>query len=89
MGFVLVGGTIMLMGVVWKKVSAETTKMRLGAECAGGKVDLKGRGHVSNTLIEKNIMRVTLVKGTGGMEVVSMDVCTGHVMGSLELETDK
>ena len=89
MGFVLMGGTVMLMGVVWKKVGAETAKMKIAAECAGGKVDLKGHGQVVNTLIDKNIMRVTLKKGAGSLETVSIDLCAGKLMGALELETDK
>ena len=87
MGFLLIGGTILLMAVVWKKVASDTAKLH--GECAGGKIDLKGHGQLVNTLTDGHIIRITFKKQPGSTEIVSVDLCAGKLLGSLSVETDK
>lgn len=88
MGFLLIGGTVLLMAVVWKKVSQEEAKTQESAKCEGGKLDLMGRGKIVNQLIDKDIIRITLKKSSGQQETVSAQLCTGKILGSLVIESD-
>ncbi len=87
-GFLLIGGTVLLMAVVWKKVSMEDAKARTSAECVGGKLDLTRRGKIVNQLIDNDIIRITLKKPSGQQETVSAQLCSGKILGSLVIESD-
>jgi len=88
MGVLLIGGTVLLFALVVKKVSAEAAKARAAQECAGGKVDLSGHGKIISSAMDGHIMRITLRKPPGHNETVSVDICTGKVIGTLVVETD-
>ena len=85
MGVLLMAATVMMMTVIWTKAAKEDTKQA----CQGGKLDLSGRGKVINQLIDNNIIRITLQKQAGLAEVVSADLCSGKILGSLMIVSDK
>ena len=89
MGFLLVGGTVLLAGIVWKKVSAESAEVAAGGpKCPGGTIDLKGKGMVIETTVEGQVMRVTTEKKEGITETYLIDMCQGKVITHVALETD-
>lgn len=88
MGLLLIGGTMFLAAVVWKKVSNDAVHARMQAECPGAQVDLKGRGAVVATEMDKKTLRLTLKSGPGKLEVVSVNLCTGKIEGTLGLAVD-
>ena len=89
MGVLLIGGTVLLMAVVWKKVSQEAMKAHAASECAGGKIDLTGRGKIVNRMTDGHIVRIELKKQAGQDETVSIDLCTGKIVGALVIDSDK
>ncbi|NBO18914.1 MAG: hypothetical protein EBV03_06760 [Proteobacteria bacterium] len=88
MGIVLMGGTVVLAGLVWKKVSADTSgTAAVHSGCAGGDANLKGRGQVVATQIDGSKLRLTLVQASS-MELVTLDVCSGKEMGAVKVQVD-
>ena len=85
MGVLLMVATVMMMTVIWTKAAKEDTKQA----CQGGKLDLTGRGKIISQLINNDIVRITLQKQTGREEIVSADLCSGKILGSLSIESDK
>jgi hypothetical protein len=88
MGLLLIGGTVLLGTLVWKKIAAETSGLHATADCPGGNVDLKGRGTMVDSVVDGHTMRVTLEKNNGKNEMVMIDICSGKIIGSLTLDTD-
>ena len=88
MGLLLLGGTVLLMGLVWKKVAAGEAGAALSAGCPGGNVDLKGRGSIVDSTMEGRSMRVLLEKGDNHRELVTIDMCSGKVVSALAIESD-
>ena len=88
MGLIMIGGTVMLAGLVWKKVNAETTGTGAYA-CAGGEADLKGRGEVINMERDGKNMILTLQKTPQILEIVAIDTCSAKVKTSLLLSIDE
>lgn len=84
----LIGGTLFLMGLTWKRVTTDVDP-RLSGNCLGGVVDLKGRGMVVDTTVDGQIMRVSLEKREGKNETVLIDMCSGRVINNLTIEADK
>ena len=87
MGIVLMGGTVVLAGLVWKKVSADTSGAPAAHGCAGGAADLKGRGSVIASQIDGSKLRVTLQQA-GGLEVVTLDMCSGKEASAVRVQAD-
>lgn len=91
MGLMLIGGTVLLAVLIWEKAGepAEAhTSTHEAADCAGGHVDLKGRGVIVDSTMEGQIMRVTLEKHEGKMETLMIDMCSGKIVGSLTIDSD-
>ncbi len=88
MGFLLVGGTILLGGIVWKKVAAESSESAHAAECTGGNVDLRGHGMVIETTVDGQTMRITTEEKDGKTDTYLVDMCHGNVITHLSLQTD-
>lgn len=88
MGLVLMGGTVMLVGMVWKKISAEGKGAAPVYACAGGSEDLKGRGVVTDSVVEGNKLRLTLQQPGGILEIVTLDMCGGKESSALRVQTD-
>jgi len=87
MGLIMIGGTVMLAGLVWKKVNAQTNGTGAYA-CAGGEADLKGRGQVLSLERDGKILYVTLQKNDQTLEVAGVDVCSGKVKSSVLMAID-
>jgi hypothetical protein len=89
LGIVLVGGTVLLGSAVWKKISLMRNADMLSAEeCPGGEIDLKGRGIIIESHTEDQLLRLTLERKPGQNEILTVDTCTGKIIGSLLLQTD-
>lgn len=86
MGLIMVGGTILLAMLVWKKVDAQTKGTGAYA-CDGGKADLKGKGAVIRMERDGKQLFVTL-QGGQNLEVATVDLCNGKVKSSLILDVD-
>ncbi len=85
MGIVLIAGSVFISGTVWKSFSGNAA---LSGDCKGGQLDLSGRGVVMESRTEDQIMRLSLEKKPGHMEIITVDVCSGNILGSLQLTTD-
>ncbi len=83
MGILLLGGTLLLAAIVWKKVSTPTAET-----CPGGHIDLKGRGMITESTLDGEILRLTLGKQNGRSEFVLVDVCAGKILGGLTIDSD-
>lgn len=88
MGFLLVGGTVLLAGIVWKKVSTEAAAHASASICPGGSVNLRGKGAVIESSIEGQVMRVLTEKNEQKTDVYLIDLCKGTIISRLTLETD-
>lgn len=86
MGLLLLGGTVLLFALVIKK--ATQPDGQAAHACAGGTVDLRGRGMVMESQLEKNTLRLTLEKNPGHTEYLTVDACSGAVTGTLVIESD-
>ncbi|NBX02829.1 MAG: hypothetical protein EBR02_01935 [Alphaproteobacteria bacterium] len=86
MGIVLIAGAVFISGGILKNFSASPAA--LSADCKGGQLDLTGRGMVVESRTEDQIMRLSLEKKPGSMEILTVDVCSGKILGSLQLNTD-
>lgn len=86
MGLVLIGGTILIAGMVFKKISSETSS--LTEECAGGTVNLTGRGIITESRQDGPVLRLTLESRPGRMELLTLDSCTGKTLSSLTIDSD-
>lgn len=87
MGLIMIGGTIMLAGLVWKKVNAEANGTGAYA-CLGGEADLKGRGQVISMERDGKVAYVTLQKNDQQLEIAAVDLCSGKVKSSVLLAVD-
>ncbi len=87
MGLLLIGGTLLLCGMVWKKVNAEANGTAAYA-CAGGEADLKGLGDVVSVERDGKVLYVTLQKGAQSMQVATVDLCSGKVKSKVSLLVD-
>lgn len=87
MGLILIGGTVMLAGMVWKKVNAEVTGTGAYA-CNGGNVDLSGHGLVSGMERDGKNMIVTLQKDAQTVDVATVDMCAAKVKSVVSLRVD-
>jgi len=95
MGIVLVIGFLVVAASVWLKMKAGSPAAKsavaggvLPANCPGGTVDLKGRGHVVDTSIEGSTLRLALAKAGGELEMVHVDMCSGKETSALKIMTD-
>ena len=89
LALILIGGIAILGGVLWKRASlTRNADMLSTSECPGGQIDLRGRGMMIDSKTEDQILRVTLEKITGHDEILTIDTCTGKIIGTLTLETD-
>lgn len=88
MGFLLVGGTVLLAAIVWKKVTAETSPVAQVAECSPAPVDLTGHGTLVETMMEGRALRAVLQKKSGETEVYTINLCSGAITGKFTLKTD-
>jgi hypothetical protein len=88
MGFLLVGGTVLLAGIVWNKVSNEAARAAAGPSCAGGTIDLKGQGALVETMVDGQTLRAKTKKNNGKTTISLIDICKGTVISSITLETD-
>jgi hypothetical protein len=88
MGALLLGGTVLLIGVAWQK-AATHGKARV---CEGGKIDLKGLGSVIDYKMDDQILRITLERqdkaGHTFNDIVTVDSCSGKTLSTLTIETD-
>jgi hypothetical protein len=82
MGFLLIGGTVLLGVMTWKKLAARN------AACVGGEIDLKGHGSIVSSQMDGRTIRLTLKKGAGKSEMVQVDSCTAKVISSVVIEAD-
>jgi hypothetical protein len=98
MGVVLILGFVTVGAAVWMKMKASPSGMvasnnGVGAknafpsECAGGEIDVKGRGQLVDTSVDGAVMRMAFTKGDQ-LELVHFDVCSGREIGSLKIHTD-
>lgn len=87
MGIVLMGGTVVLAGLVWKKVSSESSGAAVHSGCAGGTVNVKDRGTIIGSQVEGNKLRLTLQDGSG-LEVVTVDMCSGKESSAVRVQAD-
>ncbi len=81
----LIGGTLFLMGLTWKRVTNDSDP-RLSGNCPGGVIDLKGHGMIVDTTVDGQIMRLSLEKREGKSETVLIDMCSGRVVTNLLIE---
>lgn len=90
MGVVLILGFVTVAAAVWMKMNSGTGMQQGGipANCKGGDLDLKGRGHIIDTAVEGTVLRVALDNGKGQIEVVHVDICSGRELTSLKIQTD-
>jgi hypothetical protein len=89
LGLLLIGGAILLGGMVWKKVNLmRNTDMLDASVCPGGEVNLTGRGIIIESRTEDQLLRLTLEKQPGTNEILTIDTCTGKIIGTLKLATD-
>lgn len=87
MGLVMLGGTILLAMMVWKKVDAQTKGTGAYA-CEGGVADLKGLGQVVKTEREGKLLYVTLQKDAQTLTIATVDLCSAKVKSSVKLDVD-
>jgi len=88
MGLVMIGGTVLLAAMVWKKVNAETSGVVPAYACAGGEADLAGRGQVIGMERDGKSLYVTFQKDARVLEVATLDLCSGKVKTSVTLQVD-
>jgi hypothetical protein len=88
MGLLLIGGTVLLFGIILKKMSQEKNMPPVVQECKGGALDLKGRGLVMESKLENNVLRLTLEKGPGHTEMLTVDACSGEITSTLVIDSD-
>jgi hypothetical protein len=88
MGLIMIGGTVMLVAMVWKKVNADANGTSAAYACAGGEADLAGRGQVLELSRDGKVMYVTLQKDAQHVEVATVDLCSAKVKSSLMLVVD-
>lgn len=88
MGLLMIGGTLLLAGAVWKKVSHEGRAAAASSACAGGAVDLRGRGQVMRAEREGGLLYLTLQKSGQALEVATVNLCTGEVKSAVPVTVD-
>lgn len=89
LGLILIGGSVILGTVMWKKVKVmRNTDMLSSSECAGGELDLRGRGMIIESRTEDQLLRLTLETRPGQDEILTIDTCTGKIVGTLKVQTD-
>lgn len=89
MALILIGGTVIVGTVMWKRINVtHNADMLNPSECAGGDIDLKGRGMITESHTEDQLLRLTLEKKPGHDEIITIDTCTGKIVGTLKVETD-
>ncbi len=87
MALILIGGTVMLAGMVWKKVNAQANGTGAYA-CAGGEADLKGHGEVLGMERDGKNMIVTLQKNPQMLEIATVDMCSAKIKSTVSLLVD-
>lgn len=90
MGLVLIGGTILLVGLVWKQVSASTSKASrpLAAICEHVDVSMGGYGEVISQRIEADTAQLIFQQDDGNVHFVTVDLCSGDQTHSLLVHLD-
>src|SRR5262245_57711541 len=84
LGLLFIGGAVLIGVLVVKKArQMRNADMLSSAECPGGEIDLKGRGIIVESRTEDQLLRLTLEKQTGSNEIITIDTCTGKIIGSL------
>ena len=87
MGLVMIGGTVLLAGMVWKKVDAQTKGIGAYA-CDGGTADLKGSGKVLRLEQDGKHLLVTMTQNAETVTVATVDTCSGKVKNTLILKVE-
>ncbi|MBY0408314.1 MAG: hypothetical protein K2Q01_11545 [Rickettsiales bacterium] len=88
MGLIMIGGTVLLAMMVWKKVDSEASGTAPAYGCAGGEIDMAGRGQVLNLEREGKQLYVTFQKDARTLEVATLDLCSGKLKSSVMMAID-
>jgi hypothetical protein len=87
MGLIMIGGTVLLAALVWKKVNAEAAGTGAYA-CQGGEIDMAGRGQVLDLERDGKQLYVTFQKDAKTLEVATLDLCSGKVKSAVTMLID-
>lgn len=88
MGLVLMGGTVVLVGLVWKKIAQEGAKPGLTSQCAAVAVDLSGRGALLRHEQDGSKIRLVLHGHNHEMSFITLDSCTGQKLNDVTITAD-
>lgn len=88
MGFLLIGGTVFLAAVVWKKVTSDISHAAKVPACPGGTLDLKGQGVVTDSRIEGRTMHLLTESKSRILSATLVDMCSGSIISKVTIETD-
>lgn len=89
MAVVLVVGFVAIIAAVGLKMKDELKSGgAIPANCAGGTLDLKGRGQIIDTSVQGTTLRLALGRPDGNLEMIHVDLCSGKELGSLKINSD-